>query len=320
MHLLIKKISGFVFGCKFFQFLSSKPWIRIQICIQLKMLDPDPKQWRSAPTLRLCLCRGFEEPKSAPLQPGMSLEEVEQRQQQQQQVSDHQQRALSRASDKDSGAHAPNAAASSSRILTDFLKAGRGGTPAAAVDGQAALPAGLLEAIMGGVGGQGSTGVGETVAGGFNFDSIMMESVIDLSSLLGGSSQNARNGGEMSGDLKNSGAPLRSTAQAQQQQQVSPQQQQPEQQQQQQSRFSQFFSKPQPEPAPAAQAAVGGSRRSSIQEELTSSGASILRELNGGAPATIRIPSPEEEGGSGASSKYFTPISPAAKTGGPPPR
>jgi hypothetical protein len=243
----------------------------------------------------------------------MSLEEVEQRQQQQQQVSDQQQRALSRASDKDSGAPA------SSRILTDFLKAGRSGTPAAAAaDSHAALPAGLLEAIMGGVGGQGSTAVGET--GGFNFDSIMMESVIDLSSLLGGSSQNARNGGEMSGDLKNSGASLRSTAQAQQQQQVSPQQQQPEQQQQQQSRFSQFFSKPQPEPAPAAQAAGGGSRRSSIQEELTSSGASILRELNGGAPATIRIPSPDEEGGSSGSSKYFTPISPAAKTGGPPPR
>jgi hypothetical protein len=246
----------------------------------------------------------------------MSLEEVEQRQQQQQ-VSDQQLRALSRASDKDSGAHAP---ASSSRILTDFLKAGRGGTPAAAAaDGHAALPAGLLEAIMGGVGGgQGSTAVGET--GGFNFDSIMMESVIDLSSLLGGSSQNARNGGEiMSGDVKNSIAP------AQQQQQVPPQQQQqppPEQQQQQQSRFSQFFSKPQPEPVPAAQqAGGGGSRRSSIQEELTSSaGASILRELNGGAPATIRIPSPEDEGGAGASSKYFTPISPAAKTGAPPPR
>jgi hypothetical protein len=248
----------------------------------------------------------------------MSLEEVEQRQQQQQQqavkVTD-QQRALSRASDKDSGAHAP--AASSSRILTDFLKAGRSGTPAAAVDGQAALPAGLLEAIMGGVGGGGQ---GSTAVGGFNFDSIMMESVIDLSSLLGGSSQNARNGGEMSGDVKkNSSGPL-----MQQQQQVSPQQQQqpPPEQQQQQSRFSQFFSKPQPEPAPAAQqAGGGGSRRSSIQEELTSSaGASILRELNGGAPATIRIPSPEEEGGAGASSKYFTPISPAAKTGGPPPR
>jgi hypothetical protein len=250
----------------------------------------------------------------------MSLEEVEQRQQQQQQVTDQQLRALSRASDKDSGAHAANAAASSSRILTDFLKAGRGGTPAAAaapVDGHAALPAGLLEAIMGGVGGQGSTAVGET--GGFNFDSIMMESVIDLSSLLGGSSH-ARNGGEMSGDVKNSSAPVTSSARAQQQQ-VSPQQQQPPPEQQQQSRFSQFFSKPQPEPTPAAQqAAGGGSRRSSIQEELTSSGASILRELNGGAPATIRIPSPEEEGGAGASSKYFTPISPAAKTGGPPPR
>ncbi len=290
-------------------------------------MHPDPNHWRSTPTLRLCLCRGFEEPKSAaPLQPGMSLEELELRQQQQAaaKVTD-QQRAQSRASDKDSCAPAPNAAAaSSSRILTDFLKAGRSGTPAAAaaVDGHhshAALPAGLLEAIMGG--GQGSTGVGEAVVGEFNFDSIMMESVIDLSSLLGSSSQNARNGGEMSGDVKNSGAPLRSTAQAQQQQQVSPQQQQPEQQQQ-QSRFSQFFSKPQPEPAPATQqAAGGGSRRSSIQEELTSSaGASILRELNGGVPATIRIPSPEEEGGAGASSKYFTPISPAAKTGGPPPR
>jgi len=60
-----------------------------------------------------------------------------------------------------------------------------------------------------------------------------------------------------------------------------------------QSRFSQFFSKPR-------------SRRSSIQDELAV-GNNILREMNG--EPVIKIPSPEE------SNKYFTPISPAAKTG-----
>lgn len=59
-----------------------------------------------------------------------------------------------------------------------------------------------------------------------------------------------------------------------------------------QSRFSQFFNKPR-------------SRRSSIQDELL--GNNILREING--EPVIKIPSPEE------SNKYFTPISPAAKTG-----
>jgi len=57
-----------------------------------------------------------------------------------------------------------------------------------------------------------------------------------------------------------------------------------------QSRFSQFFSKPR-------------SRRSSIQDELV---ADMLREMV--AEPSIKIPSPEE------STKYFTPISPAAKT------
>ena len=68
--------------------------------------------------------------------------------------------------------------------------------------------------------------------------------------------------------------------------------------------------------APAAAVAATAdqqSRRSSIQDELL--GSNILREING--EATIRIPSPEEVDSS-SSSKYFTPISPAAKTGGPP--
>jgi len=63
------------------------------------------------------------------------------------------------------------------------------------------------------------------------------------------------------------------------------------------SRFSQFF-----------QGRVENttqSRRSSIQDELL--GNNILREING--EPIIKIPSPEE------SNKYFTPISPAAKTG-----
>ena len=80
----------------------------------------------------------------------------------------------------------------------------------------------------------------------------------------------------------------------------------------QQSRFSQFFSKAAPAAAVAA-TADQQSRRSSIQDELL--GSNILREING--EATIRIPSPEEVDSS-SSSKYFTPISPAAKTGGPP--
>jgi len=67
-----------------------------------------------------------------------------------------------------------------------------------------------------------------------------------------------------------------------------------------QSRFSQFF-QARPEP----QQKKNDSRRSSIQDELVAN--NILRELNG--EPTIRIPSPEE------SNKYFTPISPAAKTG-----
>lgn len=63
-----------------------------------------------------------------------------------------------------------------------------------------------------------------------------------------------------------------------------------------QSRFSQFF---QPRAEPTTQ-----SRRSSIQDELL--GSNILREING--EPTIKIPSPND------SNKYFTPISPAAKT------
>lgn len=59
-----------------------------------------------------------------------------------------------------------------------------------------------------------------------------------------------------------------------------------------QSRFSKFFTKPR-------------SRRSSIQDELVGF---IMREING--EPVIKIPSPEE------SNKYFTPISPAAKTEG----
>eukprot|EP00088_Acartia_fossae_P068576 TRINITY_DN872_c0_g1_i2.p1 TRINITY_DN872_c0_g1~~TRINITY_DN872_c0_g1_i2.p1 ORF type:complete len:1010 (+),score=359.78 TRINITY_DN872_c0_g1_i2:207-3236(+) len=70
-----------------------------------------------------------------------------------------------------------------------------------------------------------------------------------------------------------------------------------------QSRFSQFFQAAKPE-MPSDQPR-GQSRRSSIQEELA--GSNILREING--EPSIRIPSPEE------SNKYFTPISPAAKTG-----
>ena len=63
-----------------------------------------------------------------------------------------------------------------------------------------------------------------------------------------------------------------------------------------QSRFSQFF---QPRAEPGTQ-----SRRSSIQDELL--GSNILREING--EPMIKIPSPND------SNKYFTPISPAAKT------
>ena len=63
-----------------------------------------------------------------------------------------------------------------------------------------------------------------------------------------------------------------------------------------QSRFSQFF---QAREDPRTQ-----SRRSSIQDELL--GSNILREING--EPIIKIPSPND------SNKYFTPISPAAKT------
>jgi len=74
------------------------------------------------------------------------------------------------------------------------------------------------------------------------------------------------------------------------------------------SRFSQFFQAPpkeqQQQQPPAEQGGKSRSRRSSIQEELQ--GNQLLRELNG--EPVIKIPSPEE------SNKYFTPISPAAKT------
>jgi len=124
---------------------------------------------------------------------------------------------------------------------------------------------------------------------GFNFDQIM--EVMNMNSLLGGintpdetAAQHVPAGGGGSGTGTGGGSGIQS-----------------------QSRFSQFFKKP------------PRSRKSSIQEEIggSSSGSSgggnlpgqnILREMNGGE-TLIKIPSPEE------SNKYFTPISPAAKTG-----
>jgi hypothetical protein len=241
----------------------------------------------------------------------MSLEELEQ---QQQDDADKQpveilqqqpQRSLSRASTKSDKEKA-------GKSLADFIKSGRGGTTApAAVDTAHSnqhdtLPAGLLEAIMGG-GQGGSSGGGGGESGGFNFDSIMTEP-FNLTSLLGGATNPyadrggggaARNG---IGDGGGGGGSSRTGSN--------------EEQQQQQSRFSHFFNKAGPplQNLPAATKVVDQqqqSRRSSIQDELL--GNNILREING--EATIRIPSPEE---GGSSSKYFTPISPAAKTGGPP--
>jgi len=111
---------------------------------------------------------------------------------------------------------------------------------------------------------------------GFNFDQIM--EVMNMNSLLGGINtpdESAQHAPAASGG---SGGAIQS-----------------------QSRFSQFFKKPR-------------SRKSSIQEEISGGGGgglpgqNILREMNGGE-TLIKIPSPEE------SNKYFTPISPAAKTG-----
>jgi len=66
-----------------------------------------------------------------------------------------------------------------------------------------------------------------------------------------------------------------------------------------QSRFSQFFKQEQ----------AGGSRRSSLHDELI--GSNILKEINGEPDSqgpTIKIPSPQ------ADERYFAPISPAAQT------
>ena len=248
----------------------------------------------------------------------MSLEELEQLQQQEVEpklppqppdVQQQQQRSASRASAK-SDKEAVVAAAN--RSLADFLKSGRVVTTPIAAETASAhaqpgqtLPPGLLEAIMGGGGGAQVSGGESGAVGGFNFDSIMMESV-NLSSLLGGMGNHFAEGSgreEEGASFGNSGA----VTQADQ-----PQQQQQPSQNNQQSRFSQFFSKAAPAAAVAA-TADQQSRRSSIQDELL--GSNILREING--EATIRIPSPEEVDSS-SSSKYFTPISPAAKTGGPP--
>jgi len=147
---------------------------------------------------------------------------------------------------------------------------------------------------------------------GFNFDQIM--EAMNLNSLLGGlgspDDEMVCGSGSLGGGLSDSGrgsmaamtgsgvnGTSGSSAPAQQ------------------SRFSQFFKKPQ---------AVPRSRKSSIQDEFAiaaaaaattttgtgvngGAGTNILREING--EPLIKIPSPEE------SNKYFTPISPAAKTG-----
>ena len=246
----------------------------------------------------------------------MSLEELEQLQQQEVEpklppqppdVQQQQQRSASRASAK-SDKEAVVAAAN--RSLADFLKSGRVVTTPIAAETASAhaqpgqtLPPGLLEAIMGGGGGAQVSGGESGAVGGFNFDSIMMESV-NLSSLLGGMGNHFAEG---SGREEEGASFGNSVAVTQADQ---PQQQQQPSQNNQQSRFSQFFSKAAPAAAVAA-TADQQSRRSSIQDELL--GSNILREING--EATIRIPSPEEVD---SSSKYFTPISPAAKTGGPP--
>jgi len=81
---------------------------------------------------------------------------------------------------------------------------------------------------------------------------------------------------------------------------VSPQQQQPPPEQQQQPPVIAVFYKSLPKPAPAPAAQDSGSQRSSLQGELSSSGANLLRELNGAA--TFRIPNPDEDGGDSSSS------------------
>jgi hypothetical protein len=205
------------------------------------------------------------------------------------------------------------------------MKAGCIPPVAADSQNQQTLPPGFLEALISG-GGSGSQGQGGDGAGGggFNFDSIMMESV-NLTSLLGavvnsysegGIGRDGANENSGNGNSGRSNVAMKAATKQTQEQLLHHQEPLP----QQQSRFSQFFNKSLPEAAAAAPGpAAGGaqqkphsSRRSSIQDELL--GSNILREING--EATIRIPSPEEEGG--GSSKYFTPISPAAKTAGPP--
>ena len=70
-----------------------------------------------------------------------------------------------------------------------------------------------------------------------------------------------------------------------------------------QSRFSQFFNK---SSGVGEQQQQHDSRRSSIQDELL--GVNILKEINGEAGPTIKIPSPSED------ERHFAPISPAAQT------
>lgn len=273
--------------------------------------------------------RGFDEPKS--LQPGMSLEELEQRQQpqpeaaqRQQAKPDQQHQPAGRSSAKPDAV--PVTAASTGTILTDFLKSGRAATPVGAAGGSGevhqvqqpqVLPPGILEAIMGS-GRGGGMAAGQADTGGFNFDSIMTEAV-NLNNLFGtvaGSGAEGDSGSYGGAAAAGGGAKTGPPTKAVQQLQTAQQFYQ-EPQPQQQSRFSQFFNKAAPEAETALHQQPQpqhNSRRSSIQDELL--GSNILREING--EATIRIPSPEEEAVvGGGSSKYFTPISPAAKTSGP---